>query len=477
MIISAITDGFVDDFLFFYQSVRNHTDLPVYLCGVDLTASSKTRLAATDVHLFDPPEFNLPNFHSRHVQWYKPHIIRLAVEQFSLETALWLDADIIVTGSLKPLVNYLKYDFLVVRDYFAPLSCLNGQQLYDEFGVEPDDTAINTGLVGFQLARDGYILDKWVENTEKISHKPHLLKHIRLLDQGILLWSLHELGIIDKVLPYSSWNSNARRNCYEPTDNLLIEVEADNPEVSIVHFAGIPKLTQLCEVNHPNSIQHLYHTQHQIILPQKLFGVGLTGVDSVAPALRTGCQKEHWIRTNYSPSLALEISLKQSGSSYYTQRLRDTFSLYNRRDAHVIIEANPQLSHFISELVAEVPRAKFLLELDHPIQLLQTRLPEFGNLEKTAAAILTELSRIMQMFHRLPDDRWGIIWTGDFDTVQSGVERLIPGVIDWAVARNTYSQHRRIIKTTSDEWLKQQIVKMQSSYLMDFFKTVRSVVL
>ena len=93
----------------------------------------------------------------------------MAADHFNVNVILRLDSDIVIVGDPHPMLEKIVDDFFVVRDYFAPETCLNDESLYAEFiphrefTKEENELALNSGVVGMMLPRDKFIVDMWKE--------------------------------------------------------------------------------------------------------------------------------------------------------------------------------------------------------------------------------------------------------------------------------------------------------------------------
>lgn len=554
-IITTFTQDFWKDFVVCYDSIKRVTGIPIYVAPLEFDQEHRAMLKELDVEIieFAEPEIKQMklDFEERWVQWSKAYLIRRMIEIARKELVLWLDVDLVVLDSLDPIFERMEEDFVVINDYFAPKACLNDEELYK---IHPapipecqKESAINSGVLGFKLPRDEYILDSWLANTKKVIDNPNLQKFIRLYDQGVLLWTMRDLKIIDKALPYSLWNHKAKRNCYEYSTksakdsvppnfrwpepkiprmggDIIDEVQLDNPGVTIAHFAGLPKLWQLTEVDHPKT--KLYASQKfEGKERSRVFCVGLErcGTHTIAEAIRRSVICESWVRHEFDPVLAREVELKMTGQKYWTPTLSDRMKLYNRRDTFVVCESNHRLGFFVPELASEVTGSRFLLLLRDPISLLRSRFrnysfwarhierfpedytdgfqsvadrfdngsvdqnsyrirPMDGGFEQMEPAqmhaweIITTLRYTLNDLKQIDPAYYSITWIENVHNKPETVERLMPGKMDmlkfnkWVRTRFGMSFHTN--KKVND-WIEDQINKYSSEYVDQFLDILR----
>jgi hypothetical protein len=99
---------------------------------------------------------------------------------------------------------------------------------------------------------------------------------VRLFDQGALLIALHNLKLTDHVYDIKSWNSNPTKRQLFHFDHtpisrteIINQIKETNFNAVIVHYAGLPKMSQLCETNSPvihNIIKRRCLTSLKIIM-------------------------------------------------------------------------------------------------------------------------------------------------------------------------------------------------------------------
>lgn len=396
-VVTAFTPNFHSDFML--------------LCG-SLRRFSSVRLIAIPLGFDEVPKINGVSilevqhdiqanakaiFGDRWVQWYKPFLIEMAAEHHNTNVILWLDSDIVITGDPHPLFAKIAEDFFVVGDYFAPKTCLNDESLYQEFTPhreftkEESELALNSGVIGMLLPRDQNILDAWKDKINIVAERPDLIEKISLYDQGALLWAMRDLDVLSKIVHKPEWNYNPKRNAYDfqkqyvwpygpkhMGGDIIDQVAYDNPKAVVAHFAGLPKLSHLINVDSQPARQHR-HNVHRHEEPAHIFGIGLerAGTHTLAEMLRGSCRYDSWVRHEYTPGIS-EAALRKWRGEPSDGSIEKRCELYNRTDVQFISEVNHRLSFFVPEIKERVKNAKFILLLRNPFDLIRSRLKNYS---------------------------------------------------------------------------------------------------
>ena len=527
-VITAFTPDFGDDFKIFQDSIRRVNRVPIMVIPLDHSESELLKLRQLNVHVIqfsDEELLPLRNIGPRWMQWFKPSLIKRIINRVGLDTILWLDTDLVVLDDLQPLFEQALESFFVINDYFDPKGCLNDDRLYDIYPTPvvegQENTALNSGVIGMHWPRDEPIINDWLEKVQIVAHNSQLLEYVSLYDQGALLWSMRDLGILDKILPKPEWNHKAVRNGYEfnkisfkwptPTTrrmggDLIDEVKFDNPGVTIAHFAGAPKLSELCKADHAQSRQCRFN-KHQTKPITRIFGIGLerAGTHTLAETFRRANKTETWVRHEFEPALSHEAKTKWQGKPYNTKAFQRRLKLYNRSDVQFVSEVNHRLSFFVSDISEAVENAKFILLLRNPVTLVQSRLLNFScwseALFKYPGCYQFDVYGLHRRFgsgsdqqnqHRLRPEKWNlnpiemhiwdivetlrfvlrdlrklskssyeIIWIEDLAESWRQIENLIPDTIYWDEAKKLMKVHfgARVscCSKETEQWVRDQI--------------------
>lgn len=402
-IITTFTPNFWDDFIVFYNSIKLQSTTTIIVIPLEFTQDDLNKLLEYDVLILRLHEQEIKDYQKlgpRWMQWFKPALIKKAITTYYLDIVLWLDVDLVVLNSLRPLFQKTAETFWVINDYFAPESCRNDPRLYDEYPSpvpkEQENTVLNSGVLGIGWPRDKPIIDMWLEKIQLISDNQHLVNLVSLYDQGALIWALRDLKLIDKILSIPEWNYAAIKNGYESDrDNpqwpncsdesticmggdIIDEIKYDNPNAIIAHFAGLPKLRHLCQTDSPEAKQYRHH-RYRSKQPNRVFIVGLerAGTHSIAEIIRRSSKTESWVRHEFQPVLAQEAQAKWQNLEYDESTFQNRMKLFNRLDVQFVVESNHRLGFFIPEIKQAVPDAKFIFLLRNPINLIISRLLSF----------------------------------------------------------------------------------------------------
>jgi hypothetical protein len=400
-VVTACTPDFLTDFNLFSASLRRFSSVKLILILLDFDNTPKLPNNISAVHMSKEEQKTATDmFGDRWVQWYKPHLIQMAIDHFGINVVLWLDCDIIIVDDPHEMFDKAVEDFFVVGDYFAPASCLNDNSLYEEFtphrefSAEENELALNSGVVGMMLPRDQFILDMWKNKVEVVSERPNLADKVKLYDQGALLWAMRDLDILDKIVQEPRFNHNPKRNAYDvdkqfewpygPTHmggDIIDQVAYDNRGVVVAHFAGLPKLSDLIKIDSQPAKQFRYN-KHGKDEPAHIFGVGLerAGTHTLAEMLRGSCKYSSWIRHEYNPGISRAALAKWRGEPS-DGSIEERCGVYNRIDVQFISEINHRLGFFIPEIKNMVRNSKFILQLRNPFELVKSRLRNFSYLD------------------------------------------------------------------------------------------------
>lgn len=401
-VITAFTPDMADQFQIFVTSLRKLSKIPLITVilddqhNIDLNKYDCIQERLNPSKISEYRSVNDPHW----VQWFKPEIIKLISEKYDLQVVLWLDVDIVILNDISPIVLNITDSFTVMKDYFAPASTLNAERLYD---LMPSDNLLpelplNSGVVGFKLPRDVSIIEKWIEKCKIAVSNKQIKECISLYDQGALIWALKDLNLLDIIVDKPEWNHCPIRNAYDVRPNkswpcgpksmggdLYAEVAYDNPDNTIIaHYAGIPKITNLLQLDHPKTLEYIKHYQHARKINRKhIFVVGLerAGTHTIAEILRKSSKHPCWIRhesavefdrDNY---LLCQAALdKFRGLAYDREAIQSRIHRYNRHDVCISCDSNHRLAFFIDEIKRSIDNSQFILMLRSPIQLLKSKI-------------------------------------------------------------------------------------------------------
>ena len=173
--------------------------------------------------------------------WAKPWVI---AESPFLYT-LWLDNDTIVDSDLTPLFEAIAQAPLLIDDgHSSPDGQFNEPGLYDRMPTGQTSRALNNGVMGLRMDRDGPLLRTWLDVTALAAADPTLRALIRWYDQGALIWAVSRLAIdVKRMRPWNrrrgAWAGGTYRNYTSPCE--LLDALPPRGENVVYHYAGKPK--------------------------------------------------------------------------------------------------------------------------------------------------------------------------------------------------------------------------------------------
>lgn len=582
VIICALTYNLMPEFCIFYESLLRVNAPTVYVIPLNFTPSQMEQLTSYEkIQTIGLPDGQIDiwqsSFGDHWPQYIKPYLIQTAIDHLSLSEEyllLWLDVDTVILKPLDEIFTATQQDFLIIKDFFGPTHCQNKPELYELYpsNIQEEDEklVINSGVVGFSLPRDQYILDRWINNSSLVISNPDLKEHIILYDQGVLLWALRDLGIINKASNHKIYNYPPKRNCYEysssliyyePNDPRLVgsinrnlvskrpndrwpfdsnpfggdtiqEIKYDNRTAHIVHFAGIPKLSHLCQVDHDYTNGRAHKTVKDCFgirlkygyNPKcRLFNIGLErcGTHTIAAIVRNSASVETWVRHEHHPNLVQEAFAKHQGLEYDKSIVNDKIESYKRSDAMIIMESNHRLAFFLPELTDTIPTAQFILSLRHPMDILTSRLrnatmwegaehlipdhlsiyksictnslqtcefnafrikpkPQMNDLsliELHAWEITHTLDMILKDLEEYSNDQYKVVWIEDQTMVKLALTQICPNLLDSNKLKKSCSIKNgvsNIWDTETEKWFQEQINSVYDSYLDKFLAILRN---
>lgn len=399
-VITAASPNLWVDLVMLLHSFRIYCHHDIYVVSLGLSEDQKIILEQQySAKIIDFNDDITYKFDNNWPKWCKPFYFDLLPKD--IDYILWIDADAVITNSLGPLFAKATENFFVLSDYFAPATCYNNPELYHKYQIQYSDVVLNSGVIGLSLQReeDKAIIDEWQSLTRTIDGD--MLPHVTLYDQGMLLLAMHKLQKTHLILSIKEWNYPAKRNPYNFHENsyrwpinasqtggdLLCNIKNDNPTAIICHFAGMPKLSNLLNVDDKSTIEN-FRNRRGIVKQKRVFIVGLerAGTHTLAEAISHSVKIESWIRHEYLEqgkshlgALAAEAYHKFHQHAYPLENLYRRLFIYARTDCGIVCEANHRLSFFIPEIKKGLNgNCKFILVLRDPISLMRSRLYNFS---------------------------------------------------------------------------------------------------
>jgi lipopolysaccharide biosynthesis glycosyltransferase len=521
------------EFKVLYESIKRIDDTPIYVTPIRFDSDGLKRLEEFEVNIvkYELNEEIIQSFGKLWGLWTKPYYIRNLAASIKEDNVLWMDVDTFIANPLDPIFRAVEEDFVVVHDYFCATYPLNDPELYNLVGIEidekPDKHAnLNSGVLGFNKKRDMHILDKWLNNTELIEKNVEIRKHVRFHDQGVLLWTMHEMGMIHKIRHELSWNHPASRNAYEegmsskrwPSPDiermggdLIDEMKLDNRRAIVAHFAGPQKLHRLIKTD--DNVTKFKTSGKQKTV--RIFCVGMErcGTRTIAEMLRRACFPSSWVRHEYKEPLTEEVELKLRNANFWSKKFKERLMLYNRDDVALVSDSNHWLGYFIDEISQIVKDSKFIVILRDPVEQFKSKLrvgsvnPRFFGqypdgyqsnilaarsvggsvyeksrpkhasplisaenwvVETQAWEMIESQKRVFNSISKLPENRRLIVRLENIEHSFADIERITEGHVRQAEckkwARYKFGQSMRLCASV-EEWIEEQAVIFAEHYL------------
>lgn len=378
-IVTAISDNIWDDYLLFHMSLMRTNGFQLLVVDLGLNNNQKNFIRGqqntTLIELPDGLIDEIKTIDQDWRKWYKPVFFKHA--KIGLDFAIWLDADLIVATKLDEMFKKAQERFFVVQDYFAPQYCHNKSQLYDHYAVEQptNRNVVNSGVLGGSFPRDDVVVDRWVNNVEDAHREKSVYDGITLHDQGALLLAIHQLGIADSVLNIKCWNYPARRLFYDTHTDIVDAVINDHPGVSIIHYAGAPKLPHLQTINHTKSQYHFKHRYGEFVT-NRMFVTGADHLlESTIKTMRFNIKLGGLFRFFEPPICADYMRSKLAGKSIALQQ--NVISDFSRIDCPYLCIASPYFGAFFDDLSKVWPGAIYAVLLDDPLLTIKHKLNSY----------------------------------------------------------------------------------------------------
>ena len=90
-IITTFTPNFLNDFMLFYESLRKVSKVPVIAIPVEYENHPDLPSDLFVLWLSKEEQEKYRNAGERWMQWFKPALIKTAMKQYEIDTAIWLD--------------------------------------------------------------------------------------------------------------------------------------------------------------------------------------------------------------------------------------------------------------------------------------------------------------------------------------------------------------------------------------------------
>jgi hypothetical protein len=163
------------------------------------------------------------------------------VSRSPFRRTLWLDADTLVLGDLRPVAH------LIARGPFLTTDIMvhpNPPELNQRCGVVPVEDppfAVNAGVCGFDLERDWPLVHEWLSLLRLVASDPAgTLRLVPMHDQSLLRMALRKLGLAGLINPDPRWN-HIELDTFTDMADLLMGIRTrprtDRP-ITVMHLCG-----------------------------------------------------------------------------------------------------------------------------------------------------------------------------------------------------------------------------------------------
>lgn len=247
-ILTASNNSFFIGVMLLFESLRQHSDLPLVCVDLSLSQANKLWCRDNGIELLEFDRKNYIDDHMTGPLWEKPFMIR----KCSYNRVIWIDCDAIIVDDLYDLEDTLSDHIIAVKDSlsiypgYVEKAALNPHGLYNLLPVPKiTNKSLNAGVIGLDKQRDGMLLEAWIWCIKKANNNSTIREHISWWDQGALLWAMHALELTKHISDDLRWNYAAKRHRYKRDSSLFAKIKADHPDAGIIHWADRPKLWEL----------------------------------------------------------------------------------------------------------------------------------------------------------------------------------------------------------------------------------------
>jgi hypothetical protein len=177
--------------------------------------------------------------------WICPFLI--AASPF--ERVFWMDCDILVLRDLEGLFALLDQGPVFTPENLAPAKVANKPELYERLPIDRFfdrlSPAANGGVSGWDLDRDGEVLEAYMHPVRKACTDEAIRNAISWHDQGALNWAIRKTGLEHRVVSSWKWNLSVKHTAaagkrYDWNDSVVDVLRRDVPDANLLHWNGYP---------------------------------------------------------------------------------------------------------------------------------------------------------------------------------------------------------------------------------------------
>lgn len=252
-IITAADSGFFRDLQFLVHSHLQKDQYP--LAVIDLGLDQNQRDWCLDQpgvgvlampHIYKPVE----RIRSRH--WWQTWLKPFYIYHVPFDRVVWMDADCVILGDLSEAFELIESQPLLVRDG-TDVVTENHPLLYKHLPLPKEARTkgvnLNAGVVGLCKIRDRTLLNAWSYGVAWAAMNPEKQALSAWADQGMLLWAVHQTGMVNAIQSELDWNFPAGQapeliaNAVNNRHSILDELCQKYPNANVAHWLGTGKLS------------------------------------------------------------------------------------------------------------------------------------------------------------------------------------------------------------------------------------------
>jgi hypothetical protein len=239
-VVTATDANTFRGFQLLYLSLARSHDVRVLLFDLGLTAAQAAWVSRQDGLYHTRVDVDrLPIGRDRcHWQTFnKPFY----VSRSPFRRTLWLDADTLVLGDLRPVADLMARGPFLTTDIMVHA---NPPELNERCRVVPHDDppfALNAGVCGFDMERDWPLVHEWLSLLSLVASDPAgALRLVPMNDQSLLRLALRKLGLADLINPDPRWN-HIELETFTDMADLLTGIRTrpgTNGPITVMHLCG-----------------------------------------------------------------------------------------------------------------------------------------------------------------------------------------------------------------------------------------------
>lgn len=241
-IVTACNNKYIQGaYLLAWSVYRQHkVEILCYDLGIDEDHPIKEKMIKLGVK-FIPYKNPIPEEVYNRETWVKPYIIQDALKTFP--KVLWLDADVVITKSLLPIVRATYRNmFIPEHGFYSPTTNENPKIVHEFLGYPKKKWYANkypcACVLGMDRDRDTELLNEWIHRIDKLTTNLKVMNQVAFYDQGVLQ---DILDVEPEDFPDGKVWNNLHVDRYINLDRLIDNLTTSYYQSAILHFGGINK--------------------------------------------------------------------------------------------------------------------------------------------------------------------------------------------------------------------------------------------